>query len=118
MSVISISRPKRGWSASPATVLPAALLLRLFRLHFDFTVILDGHTAGKIGSEQVKVFDVAPGEHRLRLRFVLLRRSKEMRMSLKEGDERHFLCSSNGMGWPTLREASPEEAAEIRRSST
>lgn len=118
MSVIRISRPKRDWSVSPATVLPAGLLLRLFRFHFDFTVVLDEHSAGKIGNEQVRVFNVAPGEHRLRVRFVLLRRSEEMRMSLEEGEERDFLCSSNGIGWPTLREASPEEAAEIRGSST
>jgi hypothetical protein len=118
MSVIRISRPKRDWSVSPATVLPVGLLLRLFKFHFNFTVVLDQHSAGKIGNEQVRVFDVDPGEHRLRVRFVLLRRSKEMRMSLKEGEERDFLCGSNGIGWPTLREASPEEAAEIRGSST
>jgi hypothetical protein len=107
MSVIRISRPKRDWSVSPATVLPAGLLLRLFRFHFNFTVVLDQHSAGKIGNEQVRVFDVDPGEHRLHVRFVLLRRSKEMRMSLKEDEERDFLCGSNGIGWPTLREASP-----------
>ena len=102
---------------SPATVLPAGLLVRLFRFHFNFTVVLDRHSAGKIGNEQVRVFEVDPGEHRLRVRFVLLRRSTEMRMSLKEGEERDFLCGSNGIGWPALREASPEEAAEIRGSS-
>ena len=102
---------------SLATVLPAGLLLRLFKFHFNFTVVLDQHSAGKIGNEQVRVFDVDPGEHRLRVRFVLLRRSKEMRMSLKEGEEREFICGSNGIGWPTLREASPEDLAEIRVSS-
>ena len=117
MSVIRISRPKRDWSVSPATVLPAGLLVRLFRFHFNFTVVLDQHSAGKIGNEQVRAFDVDPGEHRLRVRFVLLRRSKEMRMSLKEGEEREFICGSNGIGWPTLREASPEDLAEIRVSS-
>ncbi|MBO0694270.1 MAG: hypothetical protein J2P58_15300, partial [Acidimicrobiaceae bacterium] len=61
--------------------------------------------------------NVDPGEHRLHVRFLLLRRSKEMRISLKDGEERDFLCSSNGIGWPTLREASPEEAAEVRASS-
>ena len=117
MSVIRISRPKRDWSVSPATVLPAGLLLRLFKFHFNFTVVLDQHSAGKIGNEQVRVFDVDPGEHRLRVRFVLLRRSKEMRMSLKEDEEREFLCGSSGIGWPTLREASPEDVAEIRGTS-
>jgi hypothetical protein len=116
MSVIRISRPKRDWSVSLATVLPTAWLVRLFGIHWNFTVVLDDHAASKIGPEQVRVFNVDPGEHRLRMRFVLLRRSKEMRMSLKEDEEREFVCGSNGLGWPTLREASPEDLAEIRGS--
>jgi hypothetical protein len=38
-------------------------------------------------------------------------------MSLKEGEERQFLCGTNGIGWPTLREASAEDVAEIRGTS-
>jgi hypothetical protein len=118
MSVIRISRPKQDWSVSLATVLPTAWLVRLLGLHWNFTVVLDRHPAGKIGIEQVKVFNVDPGDHRLRVRFVLLRRSKEMRMSLKKDEERDFLCGSNGFGWPTLREASPEDLAEIQGHET
>jgi hypothetical protein len=70
-------------------------------------VVLDGHSAGKIGNEQVRVFEVEPGEHRLYMRFVGLRRSEELRMSLNEDEERQFLCGRNGLGWPTLREACP-----------
>ena len=118
MSVIRIARSKRNRSVSLATVLPTALLVRLFGLHWNYTVVLDHHSAGKIGNGQVRVFNVDPGEHRLRMRFVLLRRSDEMRMSLKEGEEREFLCGTNGIGWPTLREASPEDLAEIRGTSS
>jgi hypothetical protein len=50
------------------------------------------------------------------MRFVGLRRSEELHMSLKEGGERQFLCGTSGMGWPTLREASPEDVAEFRRT--
>lgn len=117
MAAIRIFRPKQPWSASPATLLPTGLVVRFFRPHWNFTVVLDGHPAGKIGYEQEKVFNVDTGEHRLRLRFVLLRWSKEMRMSLKEGEERQFICGSSGMGWPTLREASPEEVAENQGAS-
>lgn len=117
MAAIKISRPKQDWSVSPATVLPAGLLLRLVKPHWNFTVLLDDHPVGKIGNEQVKVFSVEQGEHRLRMRFVLLRRSPEMRMSLKEGEERDFICGTNGIGWPTLREASPEDVAEVRGTS-
>lgn len=111
MSAIKISRPKQDWSASPRTLLPTGLILRLFKPHSSYTVILDDQPAGKIGNEEVKVFEVEPGEHRLHLRFVGLRRSDELRMSLKEGEERQFLCGTSGMGWPTLREASPEDVA-------
>jgi hypothetical protein len=117
MSAIRIFRPKQRWSVSPATVLPTGLLFRLFRPHSSFTVLIDGDPVGKIEKEQVRVFEVEPGEHRLCMRFVELRRSEELRVSLREGEERQFLCGTSGMGWPTLREASPEDVAEIRKTS-
>jgi len=109
MSAIRIFRPKQSWSVSPRTVLPTALLFRLFRPQSNFTVVLDDQPVGQIGREQVRVFEVGPGEHRLHMRFVGLRRSDELRVSLKEDEERQFICGTNGMGWPTLREASPED---------
>ena len=117
MSAIRIFRPKQHWKVSPATVLPTAVLFRLFWPHPNFTVVLDDDSVGKIGNDQVRVFEVEPGEHRLCMRFVGLRRSEELRMSLKEGEERQFLCGTNGIGWPTLREASPEDVAEIQGMS-
>jgi hypothetical protein len=117
MSAIRIFRPKQHWSVSPRTVLPTGLLFRLFKPQSNYTVVLDDHSAGKIGNEQVRVFEVEPGEHRLYMRFVGLRRSEELRMSLNEDEERQFLCGTSGMGWPTLREASPADVAQIRRTS-
>jgi len=114
MSAIRIFRPKQRWKVSPATVLPAGLLFRLFKPQSNYAVILDDQPVGQIGKEQEKVFEVEPGEHRLHMRFVGLRKSAELRMSLKEGEERQFLCGTSGMGWPTLREASPEDVAQIR----
>lgn len=116
MSAIRIFRPKKDWSASPATLLPTALLVRLFKPQSNLTVLLDDQPVGKIGKEQVKVFQVEPGEHRLCMRFVELRRSKELHVSLKEGEERQFICGTSGMGWPTLREASLEDVARIPRA--
>jgi hypothetical protein len=118
MSAIRVFRPQQHWSVSPRTVLPAGLLFRLFKPQSNYTVVLDDHPVGKIGNEQVRVFTVQAGEHRLQMRFVGLRRSKELRMSLTEGEERQFVCGTSGMGWPTLREASPEDVAEIRRTSS
>ena len=111
MSAIRISRPKQPWKASPATLLPTGLLFRLFKPQSDYTVVLDDQPVGQIGKEQVRVFEVDPGEHRLHMRFIGLRRSKELRVSLKADEERQFICGSSGMGWPTLREASPEDVA-------
>jgi len=90
-------------------VLPVGLLFRLFKSQWNYSVILDDHPAGKIGNEQVRVFEVEPGEHRLYMRFIGLRRSKELRVSLKKGEERQYICGTSGMGWPTLRDASPED---------
>lgn len=112
MAAIRISRPKQEWSVSPATMLPAGLLLRLVKPRWNFTVLLDGRAVGVIGREQVKVFHADRGEHRLRVRFVLVRRSAELRLSLEGNEERSFICGANGLGWPTLREATPEEVAE------
>jgi hypothetical protein len=40
-----------------------------------------------------------------------LRRSDELRVSLRDNEERQFLCGTSGMGWPTLQEALPEDVA-------
>jgi len=111
MSAIRIVRPKQQWKASPATLLPTGLLFRLFNPQSNFTVVLDDHPVGQIGKEQVRVFEAEPGEHQLYVRFVGLRKSDELRVSLKDGEERQFICGSSGMGWPTLREAAPEDVA-------
>jgi hypothetical protein len=117
MPAIRIFRPKRDWSVAPATVLPAGLLMRLFGLHLDLTLVLDDKPVGKIGVEQVKLLEVEPGEHRLYIRLVLFRRSKQLRLSLKEDEERTFICGTNGMGWPTLREASLQDLDGIPGSA-
>ena len=117
MSAIRILRPKQDWKVAPRTVLPTGLIVHLFKPHFDYTVFLDDHAVGKIGDDQERVFNVEPGEHSLHMRFVGLRRSKELRMALKEGEERRYLVGTTGLGWPTLREASPEDVAETQGTS-
>ncbi|HUC04949.1 MAG TPA: hypothetical protein VL961_06095 [Acidimicrobiales bacterium] len=99
-------------------MLPTALVMRLFRRHWNYTVVLDGRPAGKLGNQEVKVLAVEPGEHRFHLRFVQLRRSGEMRVDLAEGEERTFVSGTSGLGWPTLREATTEDVAEGQRTPT
>ena len=117
MSTIRVARPRRQWAVTPATVLPTALLVRLFRPHWNYTVVLDHVAAGKLGEDQVRVLDVEPGEHRLFVRFVLLRRSRELQVTLREGEERQFICGTSAFGWPTLREASSEDVAHLGEAS-
>ena len=76
-------------------------------------MVLDHVAAGKLGDDQVRVLDVEPGEHRLSVRFVLLRRSRELQVTLKEDEERQFICGTNGFGWPVLREASSANVAQV-----
>lgn len=111
MPAIRISRPKQQWKVSPATLLPAGLLFRLFNPEANYTVVLDDQPVGHIGKKQVKVFEAEPGERQLYVRFVGVRQSDELRVSLKDGEERRFICGSTGMGWPTLREVPPEDVA-------
>ena len=117
MSAIRIRRPKQDWKVAPRTVLPTGLIAHLFKPHWDFTVVLDDHAVGKIGDDQERVFNVEPGEHSLHMRFVGLRRSKELRMSLKDGEERQYMVGTTGLGWPTLREASTDDVAETQTTS-
>lgn len=53
-----------------------------------------------------------PNWPRHSMRIVGLRRSKQLRMSLKEGEERRYVVGTTGLGWPALREASPHDVAE------
>jgi hypothetical protein len=117
MSTIRIRRPKQDWSVAPRTVLPTALIAHLFKPHWDYTVVLDDCAVGKLGGDQERVFTVEPGEHRLHMRFVGLRRSKELRMSVKDGEQRQYIVGTTGLGWPTLREASRDDGDETQTTS-
>jgi hypothetical protein len=65
--------------------------------------------------EQEEVYRVSPGEHSLSLHFLGgLRRSRKLRVSLAEGDEKQFVCFLNAFAWPSIRPATPEDVAAIR----
>jgi hypothetical protein len=76
------------------------------------TVFLDGSEVGVISPKQVKVYPVSPGEHSLSVQFLEgLRRSKEHHVALAAGEEKQFVCLLNGMGWPSVRPATPKDVA-------
>ena len=80
------------------------------------TVFLDGSKVGAISPKQIKVYQVSPGEHSLSVRFLGgLRRSRKLSVALAEGEEKQFVCLLNGMAWPSIRPATPEDVAAMER---
>jgi hypothetical protein len=80
------------------------------------TVFLDDSNVGPISTKQIKVYRVSPGEHSLSLHFLGgLRRSRRLHVSLAESEEKQFVCLLNGMAWPSIRPATPEDVAAMER---
>lgn len=112
--------PSRIWPAFPTlVVVRAASRLGRGRANRQssagrVTVFLDGSNVGAISPKQIKVYRVSPGEHSLGLHFLGgLRRSRKLHVPLAEGEEKQFVCSLNGMAWPSLRAATPEDVAAM-----
>jgi hypothetical protein len=71
---------------------------------------------GAISPKQIKVYQVSPGQHSLSVRFLGgLRRSRRLSVPLAEGEEKQFVCLLNGMAWPSIRPATPEDVAAMER---
>jgi hypothetical protein len=114
--------PSRVWPAFPTVaVVRAASRLRPGGAQRQsppvggVSVFLDGSKVGGIMPEQMEAYRVAPGEHSLSLHFLGgLRRSRKLRVSLAEGEEKQFVCLLNAFAWPSVRPATPEDVAAIR----
>ena len=115
--------PSRVWPAFPTLAVVRAVS-RLGRGRAQrrspaiggVSVFLDGSKVGPILPEQIKVYQVSPGEHALSLHFLGgLRRSRKLYVPLAEGEEKQFVCLLNGMGWPSVRPATPEDVAAMER---
>lgn len=114
--------PNRIWLGFPAlVVLRAASRLvhgRRGRPAFGeggvVTVFLDGSRLGAISPKQMTVYQVSPGEHSLNLHFLWgLRRSRKLSVALGGGEVRQFVCVLNGLGWPSIRPATPQDVAAM-----
>jgi hypothetical protein len=80
------------------------------------SVFLDGSKMGAISPKQVKVYQVSPGEHSLSLHFLGgLRRSRKLSFPLAAGEEKQFVCSLNTLVWPSIRPATPNDVAAMKR---
>jgi len=115
--------PSRVWPALP-TVAVVRAVSRLGRGRDQrrspaiggVNVVLDGSKVGAISPEQVKVYQVSPGEHSLGLQFLGgLRRSRTLHVLLAEGEEKQFVCLVNGFAWPSIRPATPNDVTAIER---
>jgi hypothetical protein len=83
------------------------------------SVFLDGSKVDAISPNQIKAYQISPGEHSLSLHFLGgLRRSRKLSVALAGGEEKQFVCLLNGFGWPSIRTATPEDVAamELRQS--
>jgi len=118
--------PNRVWPAFPGlVVVRAASRLRRGRAQRRspaigeggvVSVFLDGSNVGTISPKQIKVYQVSPGEHLLSLRFLGgLRRSRKLSIPLTEAEEKRFVCFLNGLAWPSIRPATPEDVAAMER---
>jgi len=115
--------PSRVWPAFPTVaVVRAASRLgrgRAQRLNLEsggVGVFLDGSKVGAISPKQIKVYPVSPGEHSLGIHFLGgLRRSRKLNVPLAEGETKQFVCLLNGMGWPSIRPASPKDVAAMEQ---
>ena len=80
------------------------------------SVFLDGSKVGVISPNQIKLYQVSPGEHSLSLHFLGgLRRSRKLQVPLAEGEEKQFVCLLNAFGWPSIRPATPNDVAAMER---
>jgi hypothetical protein len=118
--------PNRIWPAFP-TLLVVRAASRLGRGRAQrrnpaigeggvVSVLLDKSKVGAISPEQIKVYQVSPGEHSLSLHFLAgLRRSRKLHVLLAEGERRKFVCLLNAFGWPSIRPATPDDVAAMER---
>jgi hypothetical protein len=80
------------------------------------SVFLDDSKVGAISPKQIKVYQVAPGEHSLSLHFLGgLRRSRKLSVPLAEGEEKQFVCWLNAFAWPSVRPATSKDVAAMER---
>ena len=115
--------PNRVWPAFPtvAVVRAASRLGRGWAQRRSpaiggVNVFLDGSKVGAISPKQIKVYQVSPGEHSLSLHFLGgLRRSRKLHVPLAEGEEKQFVCLLNAFGWPSIRPATPNDVAAMKR---
>jgi hypothetical protein len=118
--------PNRIWPAFP-TLVVARAASRLGRGRNRGTVgeggvvsvFIDGSKVGAIAPEEIKVYQISPGDHSLSLHFLGgLRRSKKVSVTLAEGEKKQFVCALNAFAWPSLRPATPEDVAAMEGSQS
>jgi hypothetical protein len=86
----------------------------LFDIGMAFTVFIDGVDVGKIWSNQIKAFEVAPGAHKVYVRFVLLRKSAELEITLDAGSQEFLFCRTSCLIYPILKRSSENDILKMR----
>jgi hypothetical protein len=74
-------------------------------LGMTFKVMLDGGVIGEILPRESKRFTIGAGEFSLAVRFLYLRGSRELTVSLEPGEVKYFTCQTNWIGFAVLHPA-------------
>jgi hypothetical protein len=67
-------------------------------LALSYTVEIDKKDCGQIRPRQTRSFEVSPGTHRLRIRFVPQRGSPQVEVVLASGETKEFQCRTGFLG--------------------
>jgi hypothetical protein len=80
-----------------------------------FRVVIDGVEAGELWANQVRVFQIAPGDHRLWLKQYFFRSSQRLNFFVASGQEVDFTCSQlAAFGLFGLHEATPKQRLKMQ----
>lgn len=81
-----------------------------------FRVFLDGSDVGELWAGQVRTFELAPGEHQIRLTQFVIRRGSFV-FSVREGEGLELACSRlAAFGLFGIHVATPKESEKIRKA--
>ena len=85
-----------------------------FRNFYD--VVIDDAVVGEVWPRQAKVFEVAAGQHSVRLKYLFFIRSRTVTVSVDQGQVVELACWPNwsGFGPIGLHRATPSETTKMR----
>ena len=90
---------------------------QFLRFRDYYTVVIDDTVVGDVWPREVKSFQVTAGEHRVRLKYLFLIRSRTLVVSVNHGQVLELACWPNwtGLGPVGLHRATERDSEKIRK---